>query len=107
VCNVPYYGENTVAEHTFALILALSRNLHKAYIRTVQGNFSLEGLRGFDLKGKVLGVVGAGNIGVHVMKIARGFGMKVIAYDMKKNHMIQEVLEVEYVSLEKLLSTSD
>src|SRR5579883_3298594 len=55
VCNVPTYGENTVAEHTFALILALSRNIHKAYVRTTSGDFSLEGLEGFDLKGKTLG----------------------------------------------------
>ncbi len=76
VCNVPYYGENTVAEHTFALILALSRNLHKAYVRTIRNDFTLEGLQGFDLRGKTLGVVGAGSIGVHVIKIAKGFGMK-------------------------------
>jgi D-lactate dehydrogenase len=63
VSNVPSYGENTVAEHTFALILSLSRNIHKAYIRTTRGDFSLDGLRGFDLKGKTLGVVGAGHIG--------------------------------------------
>src|SRR5690606_37835510 len=77
VCNVPYYGENTVAEHTFALILALSRNLHKAYVRTIRNDFSLEGLRGFDLRDKALGVIGAGSIGAHVIKMAKGFGMKV------------------------------
>ena len=53
VANVPFYGENTVAEHTFALILALSRNLHRAYVRTLSNNFTLEGLQGFDLKGKL------------------------------------------------------
>jgi D-lactate dehydrogenase len=68
-----------VAEHTFALILALSRNIHKAYVRTVRGNFSLEGLRGFDLKGKTLGVVGAGHIGLHMIKMAKGFGMRALA----------------------------
>jgi D-lactate dehydrogenase len=67
VSNVPSYGENTVAEHTFALILALSRNIHKAYIKTIKGDFSLEGLQGFDLKGKTLGIVGAGHIGLHVI----------------------------------------
>ena len=75
VANVPTYGENTVAEHTFALILALSRNVHTAWVRTQRGNFSLEGLRGFDLRGRVLGLVGTGHIGIHVAKIGRGFGM--------------------------------
>ncbi|MBI1937824.1 MAG: hydroxyacid dehydrogenase [Ignavibacteriales bacterium] len=107
VCNVPYYGENTVAEHTFALILALSRNIHKAYVRSQQSNFSLDGLRGFDLRGKTLGVIGAGSIGVHVMKIAKGFGMKVVAYDVKKNHMLEELLDFKYVDLNTLLSASD
>ncbi len=107
VANVPYYGENTVAEHTFALILALSRNLHKAYIRTIRSDFSLEGLRGFDLRGKTLGVIGAGSIGVHVIKIAKGFGMKIIASDAKPNHMLTELLDFKYVSLDELLSNSD
>ncbi|MFA3782349.1 NAD(P)-dependent oxidoreductase [Melioribacteraceae bacterium 4301-Me] len=107
VANVPFYGENTVAEHTFALILALSRNLHKAYIRSQQSNFSLDGLRGFDLRGKVIGVIGAGSIGVHVMKIAKGFGMKVLAYDIKQNHILEELLDFKYVGLDELLSSSD
>lgn len=66
VSTVPTYGENTVAEHTFALILALSRNIHKAHVRTTKGDFSLSGLTGFDLKGKILGVVGTGKIGMRV-----------------------------------------
>lgn len=107
VANVPFYGENTVAEHTFALILALSRNLHRAYVRTISNNFALEGLQGFDLKGKTLGVVGAGNIGVHVIKIAKGFGMKVMVYDVKQNHMLNEILDFKYVSLDELLENSD
>ncbi len=107
VCNVPYYGENTVAEHTFALILALSRNLHKAYVRSQQSNFSLDGLRGFDLRGKTLGIIGAGSIGMHVMKIAKGFGMKVIAYDIMKNHVLAEMMDFRYVNLPELLNQSD
>jgi D-lactate dehydrogenase len=106
VANVPYYGENTVAEHTFALILALSRNLHKAYLRTIRNDFALEGLQGFDLKGKTLGVIGAGSIGVHVIKIAKGFGMKVIAFDPIPNHILAELLDFQYVSLEELLKNS-
>jgi D-lactate dehydrogenase len=107
VCNVPYYGENTVAEHTFALILSLSRNIHKAYVRTLRNDFSLAGLQGFDLKGKTLGVIGAGSIGLHVIKMARGFGLNVIAFDVKQNHFLAETLEYTYVSLEQLLGTSN
>lgn len=107
VANVPYYGENTVAEHTFALILALSRNLHKAYVRTVRNDFSLSGLQGFDLRGRTLGVIGAGSIGVHVIKIAKGFGMKIIATDTKPNHILTELLDFNYVSLDELLGRSD
>ena len=107
VCHVPYYGENTVAEHTFALILALSRNLHKAYVRTIRNDFALQGLQGFDLKDKVLGVIGAGSIGVHVIKIAKGFGMKVIASDAKPNHILEELLDFKYVSLDELLQHSN
>jgi D-lactate dehydrogenase len=107
VCNVPYYGENTVAEHTFALILSLSRNIHKAYMRTVRNDFSLEGLRGFDLKGKTLGVIGAGSIGLHVIRMAKGFGLNVIAYDLKPNHFLAETLDFTYASLDELLSRSD
>jgi len=107
VCNVPYYGENTVAEHTFGLILALSRNIHKAYMRTTRNDFSAEGLEGWDIKGKTLGVVGAGSIGSHVIKIAKGFGMNVLAYDLKKNHFMEEVLGFKYVPLDELLKNSD
>jgi D-lactate dehydrogenase len=107
VSNVPHYGENTVAEHTFGLILALSRQIHKAYLRTSRFDFSLEGLRGFDLKGKVLGVVGAGAIGLHVIRIAKGFGMRVIAHDPRPQHLLAEVLGFEYVSLSELLAAAD
>jgi D-lactate dehydrogenase len=107
VSNVPSYGENTVAEHTFALILALSRNIHKAYVKTIKGDFSLEGLQGFDLKGKTLGVVGAGHIGLHVIKMAKGFGMDVLVHDVRKNVFLSEVLDFRYVPLDALLRRSD
>jgi D-lactate dehydrogenase len=107
VCNVPSYGENTVAEHTFALILALSRNICKACIRRFEHNFLIEGLEGFDLKGKTIGVVGTGKIGLHVIRIAKGFGMNVVAYDVSQNTLLSEVLGFEYVSLENLLARSD
>jgi len=107
VCNIPSYGENTVAEHTFALILALSRNVHKSYVRSLRKDFSTEGLKGFDLKGKTIGVIGAGHIGLHVIRIAKGFGMDVLVYDIKQNPFLAEVLGFKYVSFEKLLRSSD
>lgn len=107
VSNIPYYGENTVAEHTFGLILSLSRNIHKAHVRTTRGDFSLEGLRGFDLKGRTIGIVGAGAIGLHVIRIAKGFGMNVLAHDPKPNRLLAEVLGFDYVSLDELLRNSD
>lgn len=106
VSNVPVYGENTVAEHTFALILALSRNVHKAYFRTVRERFDLKGLQGFDLKDKTLGVIGAGHIGMHVIRMARGFGMEVLAYDVNRQHFLAEILGFNYVNLDYLLQNS-
>lgn len=107
VVNVPTYGENTVAEHTFGLILTLSRNIHEAYLRTIKNNFSIEGLKGFDLHGKTIGVVGAGKIGSHVIRIARGFGMNVLAYDPYPNELLAETLDFKYVNLKTLLKSSD
>lgn len=107
VANVPSYGENTVAEHTFALMLALSRKIHQSYMRVTRGDFSLDGLTGFDLKEKTLGVVGAGKIGLHVIKIGRGFGMRVLAYDTFRNSFLRELMGFEYVEMDELLATSD
>lgn len=107
VSNVPTYGEHTVAEHTFALILALSRNVHKSHVRRLKNDFSIEGLKGFDLKDKTIGVVGAGKIGLHVIRIARGFGMRVLAYDAFQNNFISDVLDFDYVPLDRLLAESD
>ncbi|HUJ10120.1 MAG TPA: hydroxyacid dehydrogenase [Verrucomicrobiae bacterium] len=107
VSNVPSYGENTVAEHTFALVLALSRKVHAAFVRVRAGNYSLDGLRGFDLKDKTIGVIGAGHIGLHVIRIARGFGMKVLAFDVRRDNFLAEVLGFEYADLDSLLAHSD
>ncbi len=107
VCNVPTYGENTVAEHTFALILNLSRNVHKSYLRTLQNNFSIDDLRGFDLKGKTLGVIGAGHIGLHVIKIAKGFGMHVLAFDPHPQQFIADILHYRYAPLKEIFAASD
>ncbi|MBP9728353.1 MAG: hydroxyacid dehydrogenase [Candidatus Moranbacteria bacterium] len=105
--NVPFYGENTVAEHTFALILALSRNVHKSYARGLKNDFSIDGLMGFDLKDKTLGVIGTGHIGLHVIRIAKGFGMHVLAFDTQKNTFLTEVLHFQYASLDEVLAQSD
>ena len=107
VCNVPSYGDNTVAEHTFALILSLSRNIHKSYLRTKRKDFSIEGLKGFDLKGKTLGVVGAGKIGLHVIRMAKSFGMEVIAFDTNQDVFLSEVLDFKYDTFENVLKKSD
>lgn len=107
VSTVPFYGENTVAEHTFGLMLAISRNIHKAYLRTLRYDFDIEGLKGFDLKSKTLGVVGAGSIGLNVIRIARGFDMQVIAYDPRTNKIMAEVLGFRYATLSELLGNSD
>lgn len=105
--NVPFYGENTVAEHTFSLILALSRNVHKSYARGLKGDFSIDGLMGFDLKNKTLGVIGTGHIGLHVIRIAKGFGMHVLACDTQKNTFLSEILHYSYVPLDDVLASSD
>jgi len=107
VCNVPFYGEHTVAEHTFALILSLSRNIHKSYMRTIRDDFSIDGLEGFDLKGKTLGVVGAGHIGLHIIRMAKGFGMNVLAYDIHQERFLAEVLGFKYASLKEVLKGSN
>lgn len=108
VCNVPFYGENTVAEHTWALILSLSRKIFQSYERTERGNFQIDAsLRGFDLKGKTLGVIGCGHIGQHVVKIARAFEMKVLVFDPKPNKELSDNLDFSYASLDTLLKESD
>jgi D-lactate dehydrogenase len=106
VANVPTYGENTVAEHTFALILALSRRLLAAEARGRRGDFDLDGLQGFDLKGKTLGVVGAGHIGLHVIRIGRAFEMEVLVSDPRREELIADVLGFAYVELGELLERS-
>jgi len=107
VSNVPTYGENTVAEHTFALILSIARNLKKAHFKASDGDFSIKDLMGFDLKGKTIGVIGTGHIGLRVIKMAAGFSMKVLAFDPMQNKFLSEVLGFKYVDFETLLKESD
>ncbi len=107
VANVPGYGEIAVAEHTFALMLALTRKIYDAVKRVKQGDYSLAGLQGYDLYGKTLGVIGAGAIGLHVIRIARGFGMNVLAYDVFRNRLLSEVLGFRYTNIDEALASSD
>jgi D-lactate dehydrogenase len=107
VHSVPFYGENTVAEHTFALILALSRKLIPSVERTKTFDFDPVGLEGFDLKGKTLGIIGMGRIGTFVAKIAKGFSMQVLAYDAYPKDELAQEIGFEYVDFEKLLSNAD
>lgn len=107
VCNVPNYGDPTVAEYTFALLLALLRKVPAAVERTRRGDFSQSGLRGSDLAGKVMGVVGAGRIGQRVIRIARGFGMTVLAFDARPDKGLEVQLGMRFVTLNQLLKRSD
>lgn len=105
-CSVPSYGENTVAEHTFALILSLTRRLREVATAKRIGRFSFEELRGFDLYGKTLGVIGTGRIGLHVIRLARGFGMEVVAFDSHPADVIASLLGFSYVPLDEVLHRS-
>ena len=107
VANVPTYGENTVAEHVFALLLAISHRLIQAVDRTRRGDFSPKGLQGFDLEGKTLGVIGTGNIGQHVIRIANGFGMKVVAFDTRPDEALARDLGFDYLDMPAVLSRAD
>jgi len=103
--RVPAYSPHAVAEHTLALILSLNRKIHKAYQRVRDNNFALDGLLGFDLHGRTVGVIGTGTIGRIVVQILHGFGCHILMFDVTKS---QECLEWgEYVSLEHLLRESD
>lgn len=108
VAYVPSYGEETVAEYTFALLLTLSRKIFESYDRIKEtGSFSLDGMRGFDLNGKTIGVIGTGKIGKNVVEIAKGFDMKVIAFDKFPDQAYAEKMQYEYLPLEEVLAQAD
>jgi len=108
VSSVPAYGENTVAEFAFALLLALSRKVCEARDRVrVEGKFTTDNLQGFDLAGKTIGVIGTGRIGKHAVRMAKGFGMKIIAFDVFHDDAFAAEMGFPYVSLEELLAQSD
>ncbi len=103
VLRVPNYSPEAVAEHAMALAIAANRRVHKAYNRARENDFSLNGLVGINFHGKTAGIIGTGKIGLAMVKICKGFGMKVIAYDMYPN----KELDIEYVSLDYLLQNAD
>jgi D-lactate dehydrogenase len=105
VTRVPEYSPQAIAEHTMAMILTLNRKTHKAYNRVRENNFNLDGLVGFDLYKKNVGVIGTGKIGKAFCKIALGFGCKVYAFDLTKDSEL-ESLGVKYVDLNVILSES-
>ena len=108
VSNVPSYGSHTVAEYTFALLLALVRKIYQAYHQIREsGSFKLENLTGKELYNKTMGVIGTGRIGMNVIKIAKGFEMNVLAYDKYPNEEMAQSLGFKYVPLEELLKNSD
>lgn len=107
VSNVPSYGENTVAEHTIALLLMVSRKVHQSVLQVRSGHVDLAQLIGFDLQGKTIGVIGAGHIGLHVIRIARGFGMRVLAFDVRRDPFLADLLGFEYATMDRLLAESD
>lgn len=108
VAYVPTYGMNTVAEYAFGLILSLTRKIYQSIDQIKEnGSFSLAGMRGIDIKGRTLGVVGTGRIGKESIKIAKGFGMNVIAFDPYPDTKAAMEMSFQYVSLEDLLKNSD
>jgi D-lactate dehydrogenase len=107
VSSVPAYGEHTVAEYAFALLLMLSRNMFSAHEKVMQGSFSSDGLSGFDLQGKTIGILGTGKIGKNAIKIAQGFGMRVLAFDLYPDQDFSKENSFEYKSLEEILGVAD
>ena len=106
VARVPAYSPHAVAEHAVALILTLNRKIHRAYARVREGNFALEGLLGFDFRGRTVGIVGTGRIGLQVARIMRGFGCRVVGHDPVRSPEF-EALDGRYAPLGDLLAQSD
>ena len=107
VVRVPEYSPYAVAEHAVGLILALNRKIHRAFNRVREANFSLDGLVGFDLHGKTVGIIGTGRIGSVLARIMHGFGCQLLAYDLKQNERLAAQFGLRYVDLAELYSRSD
>lgn len=107
VIRVPEYSPYAVAEYAFALLLTLNRKIHKAHNRVRELNFNIDGLLGFDLHGKTMGVIGTGKIGKIFINIAKGFGMNIVAYDPYPDLEHAEKLNYKYLDLDELYKQSD
>lgn len=107
VSNVPEYGSNTVAEHTFALILSLTRKIYQSINQAKSLNFEHSQIRGIDLYGKTLGIIGLGKIGKQVLRIAKGFGMNVVVYNRSQDKKLSSQLQFSYATLDTLLASAD
>jgi D-lactate dehydrogenase len=107
VVRVPAYSPYAIAEHAVALMLSLNRKIHRAYYRTRDANFALQGLLGFDFHGKTAGVIGTGKIGKVLIKILKGFGMEVLAYDLFPDQKYADEIGFTYTDMDTLMSLSD
>jgi D-lactate dehydrogenase len=107
VSNVPEYGSNTVAEHTFALLLSLTRKIYQSVNHSKNLNFEHNEIRGIDLAGKTIGIIGLGKIGQHVLRIAHGFEMNILVFNRSQDQELLKQYDFRYVDLNTLLSTSD
>lgn len=107
VVRVPDYSPHAIAEHTLALMLSLNRRIHRAFLRTRDGNFSLIGFQGFDMHGKTIGVIGTGKIGKIAIGLFKGLGMNVLAYDLYPDKAFAESNQIKYVALDELYASSD
>ena len=107
VVRVPDYSPHAIAEHTLALMLCLNRKVHRAFLRTRDGNFSLVGVEGFDMYGKTVGVIGTGKIGKVAIGLFKGLGMNVLAYDLYPDNAFAEAEGIKYVTLDELYANSD
>lgn len=107
VVRVPDYSPHAIAEHTLALMLCLNRKVHRAFLRTRDGNFSLVGFEGFDMYGKTVGVIGTGKIGKVAIGLFKGLGMNVLAYDLYPDNAFAEAEGIRYVTLDELYANSN
>lgn len=107
VVRVPAYSPYAIAEHVVALMLSLNRKTYRAYLRTRDGNFTLNGLMGFDLHGKTAGIIGTGKIARILIQILKGFGMNILAYDIYPDESYAQSAGIKYVSLDELYANSD
>ncbi|MBT4120475.1 MAG: hydroxyacid dehydrogenase [Candidatus Magasanikbacteria bacterium] len=107
VCNVPAYGENTVAQYALTFVLSLTRKFYRSIKRVKNGFYNYDGLEGIDLKDKTIGIIGTGHIGMHLVDMLEGFDSNIIGYDKFPNRQLEKEHNFSYTSLDKLLKTSD